>query len=1044
MMQHRYKAPVSGDGAPPFRVLSPGGHLLYENADTGRPPTLRSPPPSRAPEPYKITPQPQSRAQRKSSFAIIAEAKAPSPSVRSHSASRQQAIAEGSSGTDSPTAGGLAEANALNASGRISPFRGRGFKGPPPRAARNTREQQDSPPEQGQTRNRPRSRFEQRKASASQQNSPKRSQIPRPSRSRSSSASKENLTASNKASPKFGRRAVNRYTSSIVNNNANHRRPSPQKDANKRSELSPIQGTPTKPSDRNKGSPPKAAPRSNGVAGGALKGHQPTRKPISRNLLAPPRHQLPPAKRFVTANSPSNRDKISASAESLDSPSRIPLRRGSIVNAVSTPSLVNAKANTASSKSVNQLSSKNAASVDQVDADTTKVGQKAQLSNGKTDDEPSLTELLLKSSGGATGTASSVVNTTTATAVQPLQIDPASILPEAELVAKLSSLERKQNAAESSDKSPASATSDQASNAETMIKHFGPNAMNGDKSSTAAKSDQGSAKTNDSNSVNSGSTQTDKGKDDTAKRDKEEQEKQQQAQHQKQGSVGKASSKSTSSTGADSKRLSPGSSASNKATKGESGAQQQNGGSDALARVGSSESLGSLRSTDTGVSVNTVRGVSSAKEKSGLHVVKRPDEIETLSGNVVHLERNGERALSSGAQGNDEAAVAAAAQQQSSGTGEPQTRWQKLHASRWWPKRLGTNRPKGLAGAVAGTAARREAEAGENKGSKREWWPPSMRCLACKRDTKGQLWPGKKRGLSSVQLTPGAHSTRWARIKDACRCARSGSDGEGEAGSGSWAERMGRRLRGHQRQQQVTPDGGAEGPTPPDSSRGCCAALSDQRRRLGSLCRGLVTRSCCCCCVGGGVGSGCGSKLFSLCRRNSEQQRVAKVRAKHSLTSVQAPPVSEESRPKLPDVLVEHNSVMRGAIPCLPLPLAWFCLIFNVVLPGSGTAFSGLFNLCTGQPRFSAQASPKARFGALIVNFVVGFSQLFTLVFCLVGWGWSIWWGVTMLRIARKYKRFKDSEAAANDPEARGAEGVLPAPRGLAGAVRAATEQQAS
>lgn len=27
---------------------------------------------------------------------------------------------------------------------------------------------------------------------------------------------------------------------------------------------------------------------------------------------------------------------------------------------------------------------------------------------------------------------------------------------------------------------------------------------------------------------------------------------------------------------------------------------------------------------------------------------------------------------------------------------------------------------------------------------------------------------------------------------------------------------------------------------------------------------------------------------------------------------------------------------MRGAIPCLPVPLAWFCLVWNVLLPGSG------------------------------------------------------------------------------------------------------------
>ena len=62
------------------------------------------------------------------------------------------------------------------------------------------------------------------------------------------------------------------------------------------------------------------------------------------------------------------------------------------------------------------------------------------------------------------------------------------------------------------------------------------------------------------------------------------------------------------------------------------------------AQAVSSESINSIRSTDTGVSVNTVRGVSSAKEKTGLHIVHKSDEIETLSGNVISLERNGEHA----------------------------------------------------------------------------------------------------------------------------------------------------------------------------------------------------------------------------------------------------------------------------------------------------------------------------------------------------------------------------------------------------------------
>lgn len=44
----------------------------------------------------------------------------------------------------------------------------------------------------------------------------------------------------------------------------------------------------------------------------------------------------------------------------------------------------------------------------------------------------------------------------------------------------------------------------------------------------------------------------------------------------------------------------------------------------------------------------------------------------------------------------------------------------------------------------------------------------------------------------------------------------------------------------------------------------------------------------------------------------------------------------EDIRPKLALVLVEHSSVMKGAIPVLPICLAWFCGICNFIIPGLG------------------------------------------------------------------------------------------------------------
>ena len=45
---------------------------------------------------------------------------------------------------------------------------------------------------------------------------------------------------------------------------------------------------------------------------------------------------------------------------------------------------------------------------------------------------------------------------------------------------------------------------------------------------------------------------------------------------------------------------------------------------------------------------------------------------------------------------------------------------------------------------------------------------------------------------------------------------------------------------------------------------------------------------------------------------------------------------SSQELSKLDAALVEHNGMMRGAIPVLPMPLAWICLMCNVFVPGLG------------------------------------------------------------------------------------------------------------
>lgn len=210
-------------------------------------------------------------------------------------------------------------------------------------------------------------------------------------------------------------------------------------------------------------------------------------------------------------------------------------------------------------------------------------------------------------------------------------------------------------------------------------------------------------------------------------------------------------------------------------------------------------------------------------------------------------------------------------------------------------------------------------------------------------------------------------------------------------------------------------------PQPQDAVPPDAAAQGERRRsQARSLARGKSMTS------GSKVGRG---KMPAASPRRSERRSKP----------APAGPLSQELS-KLDAALVEHNGVMRGAIPVLPLPLAWICLVCNVFVPGlgecgalpalpalrssprpppapsslgfnadgcgptlpAGTLSMGLFCLCVGKPRFSSSDTAKARVGAFCLDTLVAASQLFTVLFCLVGWGWSIWWGLIALRLASK------------------------------------------
>ncbi|KAH7725105.1 Protein Y97E10AL.1 [Aphelenchoides avenae] len=95
-------------------------------------------------------------------------------------------------------------------------------------------------------------------------------------------------------------------------------------------------------------------------------------------------------------------------------------------------------------------------------------------------------------------------------------------------------------------------------------------------------------------------------------------------------------------------------------------------------------------------------------------------------------------------------------------------------------------------------------------------------------------------------------------------------------------------------------------------------------------------------------------------------------------------------------------TIMHEAIPFLPVPVALICLFLNIFIPGSGTVMSGISALCMGQPRINLKEGRKLV--TLVVNFLVGVSQFFTITFMLVGWFWSIAWGGLLIIHSMQYR----------------------------------------
>ncbi|XP_050081127.1 protein stum [Anopheles maculipalpis] len=314
---------------------------------------------------------------------------------------------------------------------------------------------------------------------------------------------------------------------------------------------------------------------------------------------------------------------------------------------------------------------------------------------------------------------------------------------------------------------------------------------------------------------------------------------------------------------------------------------------------------------------------------------------------------------------------------------EPKKATDKEPGKSCWERLFGCcRRCRNSKTAPESTAIVQRAPAGADSKPKSSCWQSLNCCASCRRNKSRELVP--RSSIDSDPPTEDQSKCRTCWSKLLCCCRPKPADGKSK------------QIKRHKMEEPVEME-----------TVKCCFCFKRQRPKVKAKPKKKVpvksTFNCLSCCM-------------MCCKKKGDNQsrRTSNLSKKQSIAPTIPP---EDLRPKIDMSLVEHSSLMRGAIPVLPICLAYFCLFLNVVLPGTGTVLSGGLCLCIGKPRFSQHDSIKGRIGSFIINCIVGVSQCFTIIFCVVGWGWAIWWGTIMIRLARQHRKILEMEAAQEEGE---------------------------
>ncbi|GAB1609838.1 hypothetical protein Ahia01_001269700 [Argonauta hians] len=96
--------------------------------------------------------------------------------------------------------------------------------------------------------------------------------------------------------------------------------------------------------------------------------------------------------------------------------------------------------------------------------------------------------------------------------------------------------------------------------------------------------------------------------------------------------------------------------------------------------------------------------------------------------------------------------------------------------------------------------------------------------------------------------------------------------------------------------------------------------------------------------------------------------------------------------------LKDRTALFQTYIPYFPIEIASLCFVCNVLMPGLGSVLCGILQVCYGESQKSKKKMDKS--SRILMNISIGVMQFSTFTFFLVGWFWSIAWGLKILFIS--------------------------------------------